>query len=421
MKKIITTSIIGLVCFTINAQKKLWSIQDCLEYAITNNLEIQQQSLLTQDAELNIKDAKGAYLPNLNASASRTWNETSNNSFRNSDYSVSTSIPIFNGFQNKNTLKARKLEKIANELTIASAKDDIRINITTSYLQVLLEKENLALLNKQYAITQQQIDLTENLVTAGTTPKGDLLNLLATKASDQQNIVNAENNVTIAIVNLKQLLNISFESPFETENIDVTFNDIAILDKPVNDIIASILTTRNEIKLAQENINIANQQIAITKGNYLPVISGFGRVRNFETNEFVQLSDNFRFEYGLNLEVPIFNRFATKNAVSRSKVNSLRSKNQLEQAKLRLTQNVYQTYLDAKASKKSYEAAQTAVEAQQLAYDYAQNRYEVGISNSLDFSQAKLRLQNSETQLIQAKYSLLFQLKLLKLFYIPKL
>lgn len=417
MKKIIATVILGMFFTVGNAQKKIWSITDCMEYAIENNLQIQQQTLLEQDAEINIKDAKGAYLPNLNGSASRTWNETSSNSFRNSDYSLSTIVPIFNGFQNKNTLKTRKLEKVANQLTIAAAKDDIRINIATSYLQILLEKENLELLKKQYAITQEQIELTKNLVEAGTTPKGDLLDLKAIGATDLQNIVTAENNVAIAIVNVKQLLNLPFDSLFETEDIEVTIKETTLLNKPVNDIINEVLATRNEIKLAEENINIANQQVQISKGSYLPVISGFGRARNFETSEFVQLSDNFRFEYGLTLDVPIFNRLTTKNAVSRGKVNSMRSKNQLEQTKLRLTQNVYQTYLDAKASKKSYEAAQIAVEAQQLAYEYAQNRYEYGTSNSFEFSQAKLRLQNTQTQLIQAKYSLLFQLKLLELYY----
>ncbi len=420
MKNTITLTIIGLIFSLGNAQEKLWSIQDCMDYAITNNLQIQQQSLLEQEAELNIKDAKGAYLPDLNASATRTWNETNNLSFRNSDYFVNTSIPIFNGFQNKNTLKSRKLEKSANQLIVASAKDDIRINIATSYLQILLAKENLALLKKQYDITKKQIELTTNLVEAGTNPKGDLLDLKAVAATDLQNIITAENNVNIATINVKQLLNLPFESSFITEDIEVSFKEIALLDKPINEILNNVLTTRNEIKLAQENINIADQQVQITKGSYLPIITGFASVGSSETNEFVQLSDNFRFRYGLNLNVPIFNRFATKNAVSRSKVNSLRTQNELEQAKLRLTQNVYQTYLDAKASKKSYEAAQVAVEAQELAYEYAQNRYQFGTSNSLDFSQAKLRLQNAETQLIQAKYSLLFQLKLLELYYSPK-
>lgn len=402
-----------------HTQEKIWSIQDCMEYAIKNNIQIQQQTLLNQDAELNISDAKGSYLPNLSASANSTWNKTDIASYRNSDYYLSTNVPIFNGFQNKNNLQKRRLEKTANELTINTAKDDIRINIANSYLQILLQQENLALLRSQYDITKQQIELTNNLVEAGTTPEGDLLDLKAIGATDLQNIVNAENDVTIAFIALKQLLNLDFGSPFEIQKIEVTLNEMALLDKPINDILSNVLATRNEVKLAQQNIDIAEQQVEISKGNYLPNVSGFANLGSFETDDFNQLSDNFGVNYGIRLDVPIFNRHATKNNVSRSKVNSMRTQYELEQTKLRLTQNVYQTYLDAKASKKSYEAAQTAVDAQQLAYEYAQNRYEVGISNSLDFSQAKLRLQNAQTQLIQAKYSLLFQLKLLELYYVP--
>ena len=410
---------ISLLPFFGNAQEKIWSIQDCMEYAIKNNIQIQQQNLLIQDAELNIKDAKGAFLPNLGASLNNTWSTTKDATNRSAEYLVSTSVPIFNGFQNKNTLKTRKLEKVANALNIARAQDDIRISIANSYLQILLEKENLALLKAQYNITKQQIELTNNLVEAGTTPEGDLLDLKAIGATDLQNIVNAENQVAIAFIGLKQLLNLDFGSPFDIEEIEVTLNEMALLDKPINDILSNVLATRNEVKLAEQNIQIADQQVQISKGSYLPNLSGFANFGSSQLNNTNQLSDNLSAIYGLQLDVPIFNRFATKNSVSRNKVNSMRSQYELEQTKLRLTQNVYQTYLDAKASKKSYEAAQTAVNAQQLAYEYAQSRYEVGISNSLDFSQAKLRLQNAQTQLIQAKYSLLFQLKLLELYYVP--
>ena len=192
MKKLIY---ILLICsFSSFAQQKVWSIQDCMEYAIKNNITIQQQTLLQQDAELNIKDAKGAFLPNLGANASSTWfnNETSPD-FRTTDYSLGTQVPIFNGFQNKNTLKSRNLEKKSNEYTIGATKDDIRINIANAYLQILLEQENLVLLQAQYKLTQEQIELTKNLVEAGTTPKGDLLDLQAIGATDLQNIVNGEN------------------------------------------------------------------------------------------------------------------------------------------------------------------------------------------------------------------------------------
>ncbi len=419
MKKlfIITTLLISYIS---NAQEKVWSIQDCMDYAIKNNIQIQQQSLLLQDADINIKDAKGAFLPNLGATASTTWfrNETAPD-FRTADYSVGTQVPIFNGFQNRNTLKSRNLEKKSNELTIGATKDDIRINIANAYLQILLEQENLALLKAQYKLTKEQIELTKNLVEAGTTPEGDLLDLQAVGATDLQNIVNGENSVAIAFINLKLLLNVEFDINFDIQKMDVTLKETVLLDKPIKEIINKVLGARNEVKLAEQNIEIAEQQEKITKGAYLPTLSGFANLGESETTSdgILLQANGFGTNYGLSLSVPIFNRFATKNAVSRTQVNTMRNKYQLEQAKLQVTQNVYQTYLDAKASKKSYEAAQTAVEAQQLAFNYAQNRYEVGISNSLDFSQAKLRLQNAQTQLIQAKYSLLFQLKLLELYY----
>lgn len=344
---------------------------------------------------------------------------TENLNYRVSDYSVGTQIPIFNGFQNKNTLRQRKLEKTLNDFTIGATKDDIRINIANAYLQILLEKENLALLQAQYKLTQEQIELTKNLVEAGTTPQGDLLDLQAVGANDLQNIVNAENNVAVAFIGLKQLLNLEFDSAFDIQKIDVTLKETVLLDEPIKKIINKVLGARNEVMVAQQNIEIAKQQEKITKGAYLPNLSGFANAGESETtsNGILSNANGFGVNYGLTLNIPIFNRFATKNAVSRNKVNTMRNEYQLEQTKLQLTQNVYQTILDAKAGKKSYETAQTAVKAQQLAFNYAQSRYEVGISNSLEFSQAKLRLQNAQTQLIQAKYNLLFQLKLLELYY----
>lgn len=422
MKKLIILLTI-LSSYVGHAQQKVWSIQDCMEYAIKNNIQIQQQSLLIQDAEINIKDAKGAFLPNLGATASSTWfNNEASPDFRTTDYSVGTQMPIFNGFQNKNTLKIRTLEKKSNELTIGATKDDIRIDIANAYLQILLQQENLALLQAQYKLTQEQIELTKNLVEAGTTPEGDLLDLKAIGATDLQNIVNSENSVAIAFINLKLLLNIEFDIDFDIEKMDITLKETVLLDKPIKEIINKVLGIRNEVKLAEQNIEIAKQQEKITKGAYLPTVSGFANLGESETTSdgILLQANGFGTNYGLSVSVPLFNRFATKNAVSRNQVNTLRNEYQLEQAKLQVTQNVYQTYLDAKASKKSYEAAQTAVEAQQLAFNYAQNRYEVGISNSLDFSQAKLRLQNTQTQLIQAKYSLLFQLKLLELYYLEQ-
>ncbi len=416
-------------------KKTVWSIQDCMEYAIENNLQIQQQQFDLQDADINEKDAKNAFLPDLNGSADNGWNfgfsrningVLSEQNTRGSSYSLVSNIPIYNGKRNYNRVQRAKLQKIANQYNIERLKDDIRINIANSYLQILLQQENLNVLNAQNNITLEQIKRTQQLIDAGNLPEGDVLQLKATAAENLQNIANSENSVAIAKLGLKQLLQLNFDSDFDITKIEVEFNELSVLDKDINDIIDIVLSNRNEVKFAEQNIKISEKDIDISKGAFLPTISGSV---NYGTSEitvqnspmtipfFNQLNNNKFFNFGVRIDVPLFNRFQTKNAVSRNKVNVFRTKNQLEQTKQRLTQNVYQAYLDAKASNKSYEAAKIAVTAQERAFEYAKNRFEVGISNSLDFTQARIAYQNSQTQLLRAKYDFLFKVKLLELYY----
>jgi len=323
--------------------------------------------------------------------------------------------------QNYNRLQQAKLQKIANQYNIDTTKDNVRLQIANSYLQIVVQRENLEVLRAQHEITLEQLKRTQQLISAGNLPKGDILELEATSATDLQNIANAENSVLIAKTAMKQLLNLKFDTNFEVQKITPTFDDLAILDQPINNIISNVLGQRNEVKLAEQNLEISEKQIQISKGNLYPSISAFANATTSETERapqdlFAQLDDNFGFNYGLSLNVPIFNRFQNKNSVKQSRLNKLRSEYNLEQTKQRLSRDVYQAYLDAQASNKAYDAAKLAVTANEQAYEYAKNRFEVGISNSLDFTQAKIRFQNSQVQEIQAKYDLLFKLKLLELY-----
>ena len=415
-------------------KKTVWSIQDCMEYAIENNLQIQQQQLDLQDADINEKDAKNAFLPDLNGSAANQWSfgfsrdasgVSAERNTRGSSYSLRSNVPIYNGLQNYNRVQRAKLQKVANQFNIERLKDDIRINIANNYLQILLQQENLNVLNAQNNITLEQIKRTQQLIDAGNLPEGDVLQLKATAAENLQNIAISENSVAIAKLGLKQLLQLNFDNTFEISQIEIELDDLSILEKEIKQIVSNVLENRNEIKFAEQNIKLAEKDIDITKGAFLPTLSGFVEygtqevdIEGFPSRPFFnQLNDNKSFSIGARLNVPLFNRFQTKNAVSRNKVNVFRTKNQLEQTKQQLTQNVYQAYLDAKASNKSYEAAKIAVTAQERAFEYAKNRFEVGISNSLDFTQARIAYQNSQTQLLRAKYDFLFKVKLLELYY----
>ncbi|WP_010178716.1 TolC family protein [Aquimarina agarilytica] len=439
MKKLFITTFAIVAFYSLGqaqekAKKTVWSIQDCIEYAIENNLQIQQQQLDLQDADINEKDAKNTFLPDLNGSAGNQWSfgfsrdasgVSAERNTRGSSYSLRSNVPIYNGLQNYNRVQRAKLQKVASQFNIERLKDDIRINIANNYLQILLQQENLNVLNAQNKITLEQIKRTQQLIDAGNLPEGDVLQLKATAAENLQNIATSENSVAIAKLGLKQLLQLNFDNPFEISQIEIELDELSILDKEIKQIVGTVLENRNEIKFAEQNIKLAEKDIDITKGAFLPTLSGFVEygsqevdIEGFPSRPFFnQLNDNKSFSIGARLNMPLFNRFQTKNAVSRNKVNVLRTQNQLEQTKQRITQNVYQAYLDAKASNKSYEAAKVAVTAQERAFEYAKNRFEVGISNSLDFTQARIAYQNSQTQLLRAKYDFLFKVKLLELYY----
>jgi len=421
----------SLVSLKAQVNPKVWSLKECIEYAVQNNLQVKQQEIGLEEADINISNAYGNYLPSLTGTANNTWNTglsrnpiTNTNdrlTVRNSSYSLGSNIVVFSGLQNYHQLQSAKLQKIANQYNLETIKDNISLQLANSYLQTVIQKENLEVLKAQHQITLEQLKQTQQLVDAGNLPQGDVLTLQATSATDLQNIANAENNVLIAKTAIKQLLNLEFDKPFQVQSLDPSFDDLAILETPINTILENVLGIRNEVKLAEKNVEISEQQIEIAKGRQYPSIGAFANAGSSESGGirdpfFTQIDENFGFNYGVSLNIPVLNGFQIKNGIKQSKINRQRNQLQLQQTKQNLSRDVYQAFLDAKASNKAYEAAKLAVTANALAFEYAEKRYEVGISNSLDFTQAKILYQNSQVQLIQAKYDLLFRLKLLELY-----
>ena len=435
MNQFIKTTILffltGIMTVTAQEETKVWSLKDCIEYAVQNNLQVKQQQIGLQEADISISNAYGNYLPSITANANNTWNTglsrnpiTNTNerlTVRNSSYSLGSNIVVFSGLQNYHQLQAAKLQKVANQYNLETIKDNISLQLANSYLQTVIQKENLQVLKAQHQITLEQLKQTQQLVAAGNLPQGDVLTLQATSATDLQNIANAENNVLIAKTAMKQLLNLEFDTPFQVASTDPSFDDLAILETPINTILENVLGIRNEVKLAEKNLEISEEQIEIAKGRQYPSIDAFANAGSSESGGvrdpfFTQINENFGFRYGLSLNFPVLNGFQIKNGIKQSKINKQRNELQLAQVKQNISRDVYQAHLDAKASNKAYEAAKLAVNANALAFEYAEKRYEVGISNSLDFTQAKILYQNSQVQLIQAKYDLLFRLKLLELY-----
>ena len=473
MKKVIS------LCFTlllavggIAQSDTQWTLQSCMQYALDNNIRIKQTELDQESAAIERKSAIGNFLPRLNGSASNNWNSglTQNittgiletQTIRNSSYSVAAGVRLYGGKANIHTLDRADLSKIAADYNVAKLKDDMALNVAVSYLGVLLNKENSKLLEAQNIVTQEQIAQTQLLVDAGVLPRGDLLEIQATHAGEQQRIVVAKNAITISLINLAQLLNIKDYKSFDIAEQEYNLMGEEVLATTPEAILDKAKTSRYDLKIAEQNIVIAKKDLQLSKSSLLPTLDGFfnyntreqggavrfnqgvdlvnpfstqviGQVEGTGTNVLAQVPNavvttqdlgfveqlylNDGVSYGISLNVPVFNGWSVKNQIKRGEINLRQLEFAKEQATLDLETAVYQAYTDAKAAKEAYAAAQTAVTSQDLAYDYAKERYNNGLVNAFGFSQAKLRYDNAQIELTRSKYDYIFRIKVLELYF----
>lgn len=427
-------------------QERQWSLEECISYALKHNITIKQAELNQEIIAIEQSDAFGNFLPTANASANNSWrsglatnprtgiNEIQ--TFRTSSYSAGSNLRLSNGLQNWRRLQRAKINKILSSYSLEQSKQDIALLVANSYLQVLNNREALKVIEKQHEVTLDQLKRTKDLVDAGVLPKGDLLEIEATSADELTRIVQSQNAVMIARVSLAQTLLIKDYKNFDIESREFLVPDSDILNKSIEEIREKSRASRYEVKVAKHNQLLAEKDLQIARGAYYPSLSASVGVSSNESNLerierdglgnpfvappapfFDQISDNYGLNYGVSLSIPIFNGFSVRNAVKRSKVNVKQAAIQLEQAELDLDSNVYQAYLDAKSSAEAYEAAQVAVAAQERAFDYAKDRYDVGLTNAFDFSQSKFRLENAQSNAVRAKFDYIFSIKVLELYF----
>tara|TARA_B100000949_G_scaffold47974_1_gene41718 strand:+ start:951 stop:2279 length:1329 start_codon:yes stop_codon:yes gene_type:complete len=424
------------------AQNKKWTLRECVEYAVENNLTVEQFELDLENAKIDKSDAIGNLLPSLNGNTSAssntgfsinpTNNLPTNSTANNVNISATSSITLFDGLRNINQVHRAKMNAIANQYRLENLKDDIRLNVANAYLQVVSNKEQLKTFRAQYAVTEQDLKRTKELVESGVVPRGDLLEIEATAANQEQQIINGESNVLISKVSLAQLLQITDYENFDIaeEEFDIPPSDI--LSNSPKVIFDKALGFRNDIKFSESNVELAEQDLKIAKGAYLPTLSAFFQYGT-RYSDVTQIPDGnggvytpgltdqlWIFDgisYGAQLNIPIFNGWSTRNNVMRSKISLDKAKLQLEQDKLDLESTIQQAYVNVNTFEKAYAAAEKTLEARTLAYDYAKERYDVGLMNAFEYSQAQARVENAQADVIRTKYDYIFRLKILEFYF----
>ena len=428
-----------LIVFSSFSQEKKWTLRECVDYALEHNITIKQTENTLLTGEQDIIAAKGNFLPSVGATAGhnigvgtqridigntqvivdRTSNSTS--------FGVGANQTIFNGFRLTNLYKQSKLNLETSKLELAKIKDDISLNVVNAYLNILFNQENLETAKIQYAFSEKQLEQVKSLVDAGAQPRVNIYDAEATLSVDAQKVTQAENNLTLALLTMSQLLQVPFDG-FNVQIMDVDTPSEALLYSNVAPILNYALQNRSEIKIAEKNIENSQLNTEISKSGYLPSVSlGYGFNTNAFYSNLVQNEDAFLEQlnnqksqsFNLNINIPIFSRFQNKTNVAKSKIQEDNSKLNLEQAKLNLESNIQRAFTDAQAAFKAYDAAKKSLASQELAFNNAKERYNIGSMTAFELEQSRVRLINAESSLINAKYDFVFKTKVLD-FYMGK-
>ena len=464
MRKII---LIVILAFSVKSQSQdLWTLMDCVNRALKENISIKQSELDYLDSEISRKTAIGNFLPNLNIGSSHSWNVGLNQNITTgllenittqfSSMNLNMNVDILNGLKNIKQLHLANLSILANQYQLADMKENISLLVANSFLQILFNKEILKVQELQFEISKEELQRAIELVRSGVIPKGDLYEFEANLTSVEKSVIDAKNSLKLAKIALAQLLLIDDYENFDIVDIDYKLKISNILDKSPDEIFSYAVENKNEIKIAETNLEIAKKSLEYNKSFLQPRLSAFyslstriaysdrligsgdfnlvpvGVVEN--TNERVlapvqstkivppkSFSDQFDINkgqnYGLSLSIPILNGFSVRSNVNRSKINIQRSENLLFQRKLDLENTINQAYSDAYGSLKAYEASKKSLDSRKLSFEYAKEKLNIGVLNPYEYSQVKQRFESAQSDLIRSKFDLIFKLKVLEFYF----
>lgn len=458
---IYTLLFLGLTQLSFS-QSNIWDLQQCIDYAQKNNISLKQADITTQINKNNFTQSEAAILPTVNAGAQHTYNfgrtiDRYTNTFANTqvlsqNFYVSSNVVLWSGLAQYNTIKANQYRYLSSNENYLQQKNDLSLNVATAYINVIFSDEIWQISKAQYKITQEQLDRTQKLADAGTLAKSSVYDLKAQLATEEVNVTNSDNNYQIAMLTLKQLLNLDTLNNFNISrpNIDMMNNELAA--QSVQSIYESALKNQHSIKASNYNLLAAEKNLDVARGRVSPTLSATGSLGTgtsaldkrivstritgvdpvaatldgatvvyqphyeiiTEKKPFAdQFKDNVNKSVGFTLSVPIFNGLQTYTGVKNAKLNTLNAKYAQDLTEQNLYKTIAQAFANARAGLNKYNANKASVEANEQSFYYAQQKYNVGAISTFDYNNAKTRLQNAQGNLVQAKYDYVFKLKVL--------
>ena len=438
---------VAFLCMAVSipirsAAQKLVPIRVAVYHALDNNLQVKQARFQAALSEEDLKQAKSQFYPTLNAQLSgnmrfgRYFDQTTGQlvpSVNTANGGISTDVPIFQGFQRVNQILANKNQLAADQSNVEKVKNDLVLSVVTTYLEALTNQDLLTAAEMQLKLSQQQLEVAEANYEVGNNTLADLSQAKSQVATDELNVTSAQNAFELSMLNLKQLMEMDPAEDIALEKPQIDSVEGITVPYVASEIYNQALKSQPDIQAAAFSTEVAKNNIAIAKGAYYPTLgfgAGYGTSVSSVASRLIgmdengegiyervpfgdQLRDNESPYIGLNLNIPIFNRFQTKINVNRAKISYQNALTNEQLAKNNLNKIINQAVLDLRSAEKRYYSTETAFSSAKDAFEVIQQRYDVGLANSVELFTAQTTMNRAEFDHIQAKYDLLFRSKVI--------
>ena len=422
--------LVSLASIDCQAQQQ-WTLRQCMDYAIEHNISIKQQDNVRRQQELSLSTSRNSRLPDLSASASENYSfgraqtldgTYSNRNTNSTSFSIGTSVPLFTGFQIPNQIKLNQLNLEAATQDLEKAKNDIRMQVAQAYVQILYNMEIADVACRQLAIDSAQVKRLEAFVENGKASQAQLSQQQATLAQAQLTATQADNNLQLSVLALTQLLELPSPEGFSIVRPDNTSLLVLHSSLPSPDAVyQEALTIKPEVRAEQLRLSAADKSISIAKAALYPKLyfnaglqTNYYKTNGMQAESFAsQMKNNFAQYLGVSLNVPIFNRFATRNNVHSARIDRENRQLQFDLVRKTLYKDIQQVYYNAVAAGSKYESSKQAQQSSQDAFKLTQAKYENGKASITEFNEAKNNYLKTESDLVQARYEYLYQTALL--------
>lgn len=429
MKKTIYLAAAALIATSsMQAQNKKWSLEECIDYAVRHNLEVRQGQNQVEKLKVERSTLKNSFLPDLNAGTSQKFdfgrslnrsNTYEDNNTQSSSFSVNTEVPLFTGFRRSASVARNKFDLLSAEAHKERIENDLSLNVTSCYFQVLLNKEILHIAKEQIKLTKEQESKTILLIENGKAPQSQLYDVRAQLADDELTATEANNSLRMSVLELMQLMELKGEETFDIDSLN---KGLLPTDSLLpEDIFASAVSCMPQIRQAYYSLQSNRKAVKVAQSGYYPTLAfGAGISSGYYHSEgslnpsfSQQFENNMQKSIYLSLSIPIFDRFSTRNQVRSARIDENNARLSLENEKKTLYKEIEKAYTDALSAWEKLQFTAKAVAANREAHRYALEKYAAGKSAVYEYNEIKMKLADALSKQSQAKYTYLLKEKVL--------